>query len=88
MKSWLMQTADVWRLLKQLRHYLGAGRGLLMATLASSLKAAVATIDPALGPGEGFHHKRYAGWTKEQLEPVWAGMVARANVLDPIPLRR
>lgn len=37
MKSWLMQTADVWRLLKQLRPYLGAGRGLLIATLASSL---------------------------------------------------
>jgi subfamily B ATP-binding cassette protein MsbA len=37
MKSWLMQSADVWRLLKQLRPYLGAGRGLLMATLASSL---------------------------------------------------
>src|SRR5215217_4081987 len=37
MKSWLVQTADVWRLLKQLRPYLGAGRGLLMATLASSL---------------------------------------------------
>jgi hypothetical protein len=28
-----------------------------------------ATIDPALGAGEGFHHKQYAGWTKEQLQP-------------------
>ncbi len=37
MKSWLTQTADVWRLLKQLRPYLGAGRGLLFAALASSL---------------------------------------------------
>jgi subfamily B ATP-binding cassette protein MsbA len=37
MKSWLVQTADVWRLLRQLRPYLGAGRGLLLATLASSL---------------------------------------------------
>jgi subfamily B ATP-binding cassette protein MsbA len=37
MKSWLMQSADVWRLLKQLRPYLGAGRGLLVATLVSSL---------------------------------------------------
>jgi ABC-type multidrug transport system fused ATPase/permease subunit len=37
MKSWLVQTADVWRLLKQLRPYLGAGRSLLVATLASSL---------------------------------------------------
>jgi subfamily B ATP-binding cassette protein MsbA len=37
MKSWLMQSADVWRLLKQLRPYLGAGRGLLIATVASSL---------------------------------------------------
>ncbi len=37
MKSWLMQSADVWRLLKQLRPYLGAGRSLLVATLASSL---------------------------------------------------
>src|SRR5437868_12010432 len=36
MKSWLVQTADVWRLLKQLRPYLGAGRVLLVATLASS----------------------------------------------------
>src|SRR3954447_5856520 len=36
MKSWLTQTADVWRLLKQLRPYLGAGRGLLFAALASS----------------------------------------------------
>ena len=37
MKSWLVQSADVWRLLKQLRPYLGTGRGLLAATLASSL---------------------------------------------------
>src|SRR4029453_2680085 len=37
MKSWLMQSADVWRLLKQLRPYLGAGRGLLIATLGTSL---------------------------------------------------
>src|SRR6266545_564951 len=36
MKSWLIQSADVWRLLRQLRPYLGAGRGLLAATLASS----------------------------------------------------
>jgi ATP-binding cassette, subfamily B, bacterial MsbA len=37
MKSWLMQSADVWRLLKQLRPYLGAGRVLLTATLVSSV---------------------------------------------------
>ena len=37
MKSWLLQIADVWRLLKQLRPYLGTGRGLLIATLATSL---------------------------------------------------
>ena len=37
MKSWLTQSADVWRLLKQLRPYLGTGRGLLAATLVSSL---------------------------------------------------
>src|SRR5258708_36297047 len=37
MKSWLMQSADLWRLLKQLRPYLGAGRVLLVAALASSL---------------------------------------------------
>jgi len=37
LKSWLLQTADVWRLLKQLRPYLGAGRGLLIATLGTSL---------------------------------------------------
>jgi subfamily B ATP-binding cassette protein MsbA len=36
-RSWLIQTAEVWRLLKQLRPYLGAGRGLLFAALASSL---------------------------------------------------
>jgi ATP-binding cassette, subfamily B, bacterial MsbA len=36
-RSWLNQTAEVWRLLKQLRPYLGAGRGLLLAALASSL---------------------------------------------------
>jgi ATP-binding cassette, subfamily B, bacterial MsbA len=37
MKSWLLQTADVWRLLKQLRPYLGTGRVLLTATLVSSV---------------------------------------------------
>lgn len=37
MRSWLTQSADVWRLLRQLRPYLGAGRGLLAATLISSL---------------------------------------------------
>ena len=37
MKSWLAQSADVWRLLKQIRPYLGAGRGLLVGTVASSL---------------------------------------------------
>jgi subfamily B ATP-binding cassette protein MsbA len=37
MRSWLTQSADVWRLLKQLRPYLGSGRGLLAATLISSL---------------------------------------------------
>jgi ATP-binding cassette, subfamily B, bacterial MsbA len=36
-RSWLNQTAEVWRLLKRLRPYLGAGRGLLFAALASSL---------------------------------------------------
>ena len=36
MRSWLAQSADVWRLLKQLRPYLGAGRGLLAATMVSS----------------------------------------------------
>jgi subfamily B ATP-binding cassette protein MsbA len=37
LRGWLRQAADVWRLLKQLRPYLGAGRGLLAATLFSSL---------------------------------------------------
>jgi subfamily B ATP-binding cassette protein MsbA len=37
LRSWLTQTAEVWRLLKQLRPYIGAGRGLLFAALASSL---------------------------------------------------
>jgi subfamily B ATP-binding cassette protein MsbA len=36
MRSWLAQSAEVWRLLKQLRPYLGTGRGLLGATLISS----------------------------------------------------
>jgi subfamily B ATP-binding cassette protein MsbA len=36
-KSWLEQTADVTRLLTQLRPYLGGGRGLLAAVLVSSL---------------------------------------------------
>ena len=36
MKSWLLQSADVWRLLRQLRPYLGASRRLLIATLTSS----------------------------------------------------
>lgn len=47
-----------------------------------------ATIDPSLPYSEGTHHKQYAGWTKEQLQPVWEAMVARATVLDPIPVRR
>lgn len=37
MTSWWLQTRDVWRLLMRLRPYLGAGRGLLIATLVSSL---------------------------------------------------
>src|SRR5919197_201518 len=37
MKSWVKQTADLWRLLAQLRPYLGTGRGLLIAALVSSL---------------------------------------------------
>src|SRR5688572_23757505 len=37
MKAWLTQSAEVWRLLKQLRPYLGTGRGLLAATLGISL---------------------------------------------------
>jgi subfamily B ATP-binding cassette protein MsbA len=37
MNSWLKQSADVWRLLKRLSPYLGAGRVLMIATLASSL---------------------------------------------------
>src|SRR5436190_6242434 len=37
MKTWLKQTADVWRLLRQLRPYLGTGRKLLLATMAGSL---------------------------------------------------
>lgn len=37
MKSWWRQSTEVWRLLRQLRPYLGAGRGLLAATLLSSL---------------------------------------------------
>ena len=37
LKSWFKQITDVARLLKQLRPYLGGGRGLLAAVLASSL---------------------------------------------------
>ena len=36
MKRWFAQSADVWRLLGQLRPYLGASRVLLIATLLSS----------------------------------------------------
>jgi glycosyltransferase involved in cell wall biosynthesis len=46
-----------------------------------------ATIDPSLPAGDGAHHRRYAGWTVEQLEPVWAEMQARPTILDPIPTR-
>jgi glycosyltransferase involved in cell wall biosynthesis len=45
------------------------------------------TIDPSLPAGEGAHHKRFAGWTVEQLEPVWAEMQARPTILDPIPTK-
>jgi subfamily B ATP-binding cassette protein MsbA len=37
MKSWLKQTADLWRLLSDLRPYLRTGRGLLVAALVSSV---------------------------------------------------
>src|SRR6478672_6224619 len=37
MRSWLAQSADVWRLLRQLRPYLGAQRAVLAATLVSSI---------------------------------------------------
>jgi ATP-binding cassette, subfamily B, bacterial MsbA len=47
-KSWLLQTADVWRLLKQLRPYLGEGRGLLLATVVSSF---VMVVFEGLGVG-------------------------------------
>ncbi len=47
-----------------------------------------ATLDPSLPSYEGAHITQYRDWTKEQLEPVWAEMVARATVLDPIPLRK
>ena len=36
MRAWLRQSADVWRLLRQLAPYLGAGRALLAATVLSS----------------------------------------------------
>ncbi len=37
MKSWLKQTADLWRLLADLRPYLRSGRGLLVGALVSSI---------------------------------------------------
>src|SRR5258707_15304281 len=37
MEFWAEQAADVYRVLKELRPYLGAGRGMLVATLGSSL---------------------------------------------------
>ena len=43
MRSWLKQTADVWRLLKQLRPYLGAGRGLLFADIVGRTADALAS---------------------------------------------
>ena len=52
------------------------------------IKERNATIDPSLPPTEGAHHKRYAGWSEEGLRLEWQKMVARANVLDPIPVRR
>jgi subfamily B ATP-binding cassette protein MsbA len=36
MRAWLRQSADVWRLLRQLAPYLGAGRALLAATVLGS----------------------------------------------------
>lgn len=52
------------------------------------IEARCATLDPSLPAGEGAHQTQYRGWTKEQLEPVWEQMVARATVFDPIPVRR
>ena len=47
-----------------------------------------ATLDPSLPSYEGTHHTQYRDWSKEQLEPVWEKLVARATVYDPIPLRK
>lgn len=47
-----------------------------------------ATVDPSLPVTAGAHHRRYDGWTRRQLEPVWAEMVARATVHDPIMVSR
>lgn len=45
-------------------------------------------LDPSLPAGEGTHVTQYFGRSKEELEPVWAEMVERATVLDPIPVRQ
>ena len=73
MRSWLTQSADVWRLLRQLRPYLGAGRGLLAATLISSLVMVIfegvgvsLLVTPSIGCAGPAHYvvkqgKVYAG---------------------------
>lgn len=48
------------------------------------IKERSATMDPSLPPGDGWHHRRYDGWTPEQLAPVWAAMEAVETVFDPI----
>ena len=47
-----------------------------------------ATLDPSLPAYEGTHMTQYRGWSKEQLEPEWEALVAKATVYAPIPVRR
>ena len=86
MKSWLMQSADVWRLLKQLRPYLGAGRVLLTATLVSSLVmvlfegVGVGLLVPLMSlllGGTNATPMRPIQWLQETLSPPLAGLLRR-----------
>lgn len=46
-----------------------------------------ARIDPALPPDAGWHHRRLAEFTEDELRAEWAEMQAAPSVEDPIPCR-
>jgi glycosyltransferase involved in cell wall biosynthesis len=43
-----------------------------------------ATIDPALSASHGWHHKRLAGHSVDELREVWDGMMSVPTISDPI----